>query len=123
MEIAIDVSDQTPIFTQLINQVKEGVRSGALAQEMAMPSIRQLANDLGINQNTVAKAYKLLERDLVIVKRGYRGTFIHPEALSHCSDNLNEKGIDLMTQTVATLRESGLTDSEIRIAFNTIMKS
>lgn len=122
MEIIIDIDDETPIFTQLIDQVKSAVVSGELSPGFQLPSIRQLANDLEINQNTVAKAYKLLERDRVFVAKGYKGTFIHPEAMRNCQVNLNEKAHSILQQSISSLRDSGLTDSEIRIAFSKLMK-
>lgn len=123
MEIVIDTEDETPIFSQLIQQVKKAVAEGLLSAGYQMPSIRQLANDLSINQNTVAKAYKLLERDQIIVAKGYKGTFIHANAKQHCGDDLSSQATDLLNETVSKLRDKGLTDSEIRIAFSTIMKS
>lgn len=123
MEIVIDVEDETPIFSQLINQVKAAVSEDYLQAGFQMPSIRQLANDLGINQNTVAKAYKLLERDRIIVAKGYKGTFIHPQAKLHCGDDLSAQATGLLDKTIVKLRNMGLTDSEIRIAFSSIMKS
>ncbi|MCP4727839.1 MAG: GntR family transcriptional regulator, partial [bacterium] len=80
MEILINTSDTVPVFTQLIDQIKKAVLCGELKPGAALPSIRQLANDLELNHNTVAKAYRILERDSVIETRGYRGTFIHPDA-------------------------------------------
>jgi hypothetical protein len=56
----------------------------------ALPSIRQLANDLGLNSKTVAKAYQLLARDSVIETKGYRGTYVHPKAKANCKFNLQE---------------------------------
>ncbi len=66
MEIVINTNDSLPLFAQLIEQIKKAVLSGKLSSGSAMPSIRQLANDLELNHNTVAKAYRLLERDAVI---------------------------------------------------------
>ncbi|MDO6445574.1 GntR family transcriptional regulator [Colwellia sp. 1_MG-2023] len=122
MNIAIDIESDTPIFTQLVDQIKQGVASKNLKPGMLLPSIRQLANDLGINPNTVSKAYKLLERDSVIIGKGYRGTFIHEQALEHCETDLNTTALTVITASVKQLRELGLTDSEIRNAFTTAMK-
>ena len=72
MEIVINTSDSVPVFAQLIDQIKKAVLSGELRSGAALPSIRQLANDMGLNHNTVAKAYRLLERDAVIETKGYR---------------------------------------------------
>lgn len=122
MEITVDIDDQTPLFTQLIEQIKSAVQSGALDAGDALPSIRQLANDLDLNNKTVAKAYKLLERDEVIITRGYRGTFIHDNARKNCTNDLNGWISQELTKTIDTLKTSGATDSEIRIAFNDVMK-
>ncbi len=121
MEIAIDIDDAVPLFAQVIAQIKGAVLSGDLTPGESLPSIRQLANDLELNNKTVAKAYRLLERDSVIQTRGYRGTFIHPEARANSTVDLNTWVLMRLRETVAAFRESGVTDSEIRIAFADVM--
>jgi GntR family transcriptional regulator len=69
MKISIDLDDPAPPFAQLVAQVKAAVQSGRLRPGEPLPSIRQLANDLALNLKTVAKAYRLLERDAVIQTR------------------------------------------------------
>ncbi len=123
MEIVIDTSDSVPVFAQLIDQIKKAVLSGELSSGAALPSIRQLANDMGLNHNTVAKAYRLLERDAVIETKGYRGTFIHPDAKANSAVDLNAWVTSTLSETIKTLRGSGVTDSEIRIAFGNVMNN
>lgn len=123
MEIIINTDASTPIFAQLIDQIKRAVLNGTLTPGVALPSIRQLANDLEVNHNTVAKAYRLLERDAVIQTRGYRGTFIHPDAKVNSALDLNEQVTSKLSDTVKALREMGVTDSEIRIAFRKVMNN
>lgn len=123
MELAINTSDSLPVFAQLIEQIKKAVLSNELSPGSALPSIRQLANDLGLNHNTVAKAYRLLERDSVIQTRGYRGTFIHPDAVVNSTIDLNTWVMSKLSEAIKTFRESGVTDSEIRIAFGNAMKN
>ena len=123
MEIVIDTSDSVPVFAQLIDQIKKAVLSGELSSGAALPSIRQLANDMGLNHNTVAKAYRLLERDAVIETKGYRGTFIHPDAKANSAVDLNAWVTFTLSETIKTLRGSGATDSEIRIAFGNVMNN
>ena len=123
MEIAIDIDDSVPLFTQLIDQIKKAVLTGTIDPGEALPSIRQLANDLELNHKTVAKAYRLLERDSVIQTKGYRGTFIHPDAKANSKVDLNEWVTTKLDETVVALRDSGVTDSEIRNAFLTVMNS
>ena len=122
MEISIDPSNEQPMFAQLIVQIKQAVIKGDLSAGLALPPIRQLASDLGINQNTVAKAYKVLERNKVIVAKGYKGTFVHEDAKVNSAIDWEEKALSMMDATVIKLRSAGLTDSEIRLAFTAIMK-
>lgn len=121
MEIVIDIDDPKPPFAQLIAQIKSAVAAGILGPGDPLPSIRQLASDLELNSKTVAKAYRLLERDAVIQSRGYRGTFVHPEGRANSSVDLNEWVTNQLQQTIAALRESGATDPEIRNAFSNVM--
>lgn len=117
MEISIDIDNPLPQFEQLIEQIKAAVTAGVLRPGQALPSIRQLANDLDLNSKTVAKAYQLLTRDSIIETKGYRGTYVHPKAKANCKFNLQEWTLRKLGETVAELREAGVTDSEIRNAF------
>jgi GntR family transcriptional regulator len=121
VDIRIDIDDPEPLFAQLIGQIKAAVQAGHLRAGDPLPSIRQLAGDLDLNNKTVAKAYRLLERDAVIQTRGYRGTFVHPDARSNSTIDLPAQVRDALQQTIQSLREAGATDSEIRIAFTDVM--
>ena len=121
MELQIDIEAPTPVFTQLIEQIKQAVMKNRIHPGDPLPSIRQLANDLALNNKTVAKAYRLLERDSVIQTKGYRGTFIHPDAKTNCAVDLNGWVIGNLTDTIKSFRDRGVTDSEIRIAFRNVM--
>lgn len=121
LKVIIDIDSPKPLFAQLIEQIKETVRSGVLRPGDALPSIRQLANDLGVNQKTVAKAYRLLERDAVLRTRGFHGTSVHPDAIANSKVDLKALATNQLRETVEALREAGVTDSEIRIAFGELM--
>ncbi|HXD23286.1 MAG TPA: GntR family transcriptional regulator [Gemmatimonadaceae bacterium] len=122
MQISIDIHDSVPVFAQLVNQIRDAVRRGELKPGAALPAIRQLALDLVINPNTVAKAYRLLERDNVIETRGRHGSFIHREGRKHSKVELSSQAVPVLAEAVAALRRAGLTDSEIRIAFASVMR-
>lgn len=123
MEIVIEIEDSVPVFAQVIAQIKGSVLQDQLCPGDALPSIRQLAGDLDLNHKTVAKAYRLLERDSVIQTKGYRGTFVHPDAKANSTVDLNVLVVEKLSETITSLRESGATDSEIRIAFGNVMNS
>ena len=123
MRIQIDNNLSTPLFKQLMNQIKKAVMDGLLKPGDSLPSVRQLANDLELNHNTVAKAYRILERDSVIQTKGYRGTSIHGDAKQNSTVDMNDSITKKLNETIKSLRESGATDSEIRIAFSNVMKN
>ncbi|MBG6212490.1 MAG: GntR family transcriptional regulator [Cryobacterium sp.] len=75
---AIDSQSRTPPFEQLRSQVIAAVRSGELTHDTRLPTVRALAAELGLATNTVARAYRELERDSVIETRGRFGSFIAP---------------------------------------------
>lgn len=72
----IDATSTAPPYEQLRAQVIAAVKSGELAPGAKLPTVRRLAEDLGLAANTVARAYRVLERDEVIDTRGRHGSFI-----------------------------------------------
>ncbi len=76
MIIAVDPDRALPVYEQVREQVVRMVASGILGPGARLPTIRQLAQDLGLAKGTVAKAYELLESDSVIETRGRRGSFV-----------------------------------------------
>jgi GntR family transcriptional regulator len=76
VNLRISANDGVPIYVQIVNQVKYLVASGRLAPGAELPPIRVLAEELLINPNTVARAYRELEMSGVVVKRRTAGTFV-----------------------------------------------
>lgn len=76
MLIRIDATSAEPLFEQVVFAVKSAVARGAAEPGEKLPSVRELARDLGINPNTVVRAYEVLERDGVIVRRQGAGCFL-----------------------------------------------
>jgi GntR family transcriptional regulator len=76
MDIHISPHDGLPIYLQIVNQVKYLVASGRLAPGEELPAIRVLAEELVVNPNTVARAYRELEVAGVVEKRRTAGTFV-----------------------------------------------
>lgn len=76
MKIDVDLTDHTPIYIQLMNQIKHMIATEELKPGDQLPTVRQLAADLRINFNTVARAYRLLDEEQIISTQHGRGTFI-----------------------------------------------
>lgn len=72
----IDLMSRIPIYEQLCRKVTELILKGVLKEQDKLPSVRSLAAELGVNPNTVAKAYSLLERDGIIYSLSGRGSFV-----------------------------------------------
>jgi DNA-binding transcriptional regulator YhcF (GntR family) len=76
MQIHLHTGDGAPIYLQIVQQVRYQIASGRLAPGEELPPIRALAEQLVINPNTVARAYRDLERQGLLVKRSTTGTFV-----------------------------------------------
>ncbi|MGM1079874.1 GntR family transcriptional regulator [Streptomyces sp. H28] len=76
MSLKIRIDDSAPPYEQVRAQISEQARSGALPVGYRLPTVRGLAQTLGLAANTVAKAYRALEADGVIETRGRNGTLV-----------------------------------------------
>jgi GntR family transcriptional regulator len=110
-------SSGVPIYLQLMEQVKHSIETGALRPGEQLPGIRPLAEELVINPNTVAKAYRELEHEGVIELRHGAGAFVSANAQAK---NVTEKlraGQAIVAAAVDKLHTRGVTDDEIRRLF------
>lgn len=80
MNITVSAEDGLPIYQQIVNQINYLIASNQLAPNEELPPIRALAEQLIINPNTVARAYRELEVAGVVVKRGTAGTYVSDSA-------------------------------------------
>jgi GntR family transcriptional regulator len=107
-----------PIYLQLVEQGKHAIETGALRAGDQLPSIRPLAEELVINANTVAKAYRELEREGVIELRQGAGAFVADTARARQGGGERFRGAQpLVAETVGELRARGLSENEIRRLF------
>lgn len=75
-KLHVDLTVHTPAYLQIISGIKQAIANGELKPGDQLPTVRQLAADLRINFNTVARAYRLLDEEGVISTQHGRGTFI-----------------------------------------------
>ena len=107
-------SSGVPIYLQLMEQVKHSIETGALRPGEQLPGIRPLAEELVINPNTVAKAYRELEHAGIIELRQGAGAFVADNArIDRLADKLKAAQA-VVSAAVAKLRNQGITDAEIR---------
>lgn len=114
MLVQIDPALPTPVYEQVVEQIVEGVRSGQLVPGEKLPPVRQLAGDLGVAVNTVAKAYRQLEEEGHVETRGRGGTVVRDElapslpsrtAAVEFAETARRTGLDLQ-QAIGLLRRS-----------------
>jgi GntR family transcriptional regulator len=110
-------SSGVPIYLQLMEQVKHAIETGALRPGDQLPGIRPLAEELVINANTVAKAYRELEHEGVIELRHGAGAFVSGRAQTPKTADKFRTAQPLVAGTVERLRKQGLSDEEIRRLF------
>ena len=107
-------SSGVPIYLQLMEQVKHAIETGALRPGEQLPSIRPLAEELVVNPNTIAKAYRELEHEGVIELRQGAGAFVSDKApTKKDADKLRAAQITV-AGAIEKLRSRGVTDEEIR---------
>jgi GntR family transcriptional regulator len=107
-------SSGVPIYLQLMEQVKHQIETGALRPGEQLPGIRPLAEELVINPNTVAKAYRELEHEGVIELRHGAGAFVSSNGRAKKATDKLRAGQALVASTIERLRKGGVTDEEIR---------
>ncbi len=107
MLIRLDARSRVPIFTQVVEQVKGMVGTGILKPGDQLPTVRQLAADLRINFNTVARAYRALHEDGVISTQQGRGTYVLEQLLPAVGEQR-----ELRSARLAELTERFVSDAE-----------
>jgi len=71
MYVTVDETDARPLYQQLVDEIKTLIAKGELAQGTSLPPVRQVASDLGVNLNTVAFAYRRLQKEgLIRIRHG-----------------------------------------------------
>jgi GntR family transcriptional regulator len=96
--IHIDFRSGVPIYTQIVEQVKQQLVSGLLKPGDQLPTVRALALELRVNFNTVARAYRLLDEAGVISTQQGRGTYILEIPPPERTDKLRQQALEALTR-------------------------
>jgi GntR family transcriptional regulator len=121
MHFQIDASSPVPIYAQIVGQVRAAVATGSLRAGDPLPSARQLASELRVNPNTVAQAYRELDREgLTTVVRG-QGTFVAALAVGRREEERARVARDLVERMLAEAARIGIAPADLRRALNEVM--
>jgi len=110
--LVVDSGLGIPPYQQVVAQIRAGIERGELLPDSPLPTVRQLAGDLGIAPNTVARAYAELQSDGWLVSDGRRGTRVAPRAPVDRRGRMRSLR-EAAHEFVASLRHRGFTPDEI----------
>lgn len=122
--LQIDFRSGLPIYTQIVNQVQAQIASGILKPDDQLPTVRALAEELRVNFNTVARAYRILDEARIISTQQGRGTFITESLPPKVTERLRREALEALTQRY--LNEAlrlEFSKSEIRQTINDQLKA
>jgi GntR family transcriptional regulator len=112
--IRLDPSLATPIYSQIVEQIRYLVARGALRPEDELPSVRALSGEHLINPNTVVRAYQELEREGLVYKRRGQGTYVAKTARAMVKEERRRIVARRLTEAVREAGELGLSPDEVR---------
>jgi GntR family transcriptional regulator len=112
--ITIETSGFIPIYEQIKKAIKDEISLGVLKANEALPSIRDLAAELVVNPNTVARAYRELELEGLIYTRKGKASFVSENSISLIQRDRVKLSGDLFDRAIAEARKFGLDAAEIR---------
>jgi GntR family transcriptional regulator len=111
--LRLDFHSGVPVYRQIIDQVRGGIASGSLAVGDQLPTVRQLAVDLAINPNTVARAYRELELGGLLETHQGTGTFISAQKMKGGNAERERQLTQIITDSVARAGAAGFTVEEL----------
>ena len=97
--IPIDFRAGSPIYIQIVEQIRQQVASGELKPDDQLPTVRQLASELRVNFNTIARAYRILDEAGLISTQQGRGTYILEGTTPEVSRSIKEQSLQEMAST------------------------
>jgi GntR family transcriptional regulator len=115
--LTVDPRSGVPIYLQIIEQIRRSVALGVLQAGEQLPTVKQLAIDLTVNPNTVARAYRELERERVIETSPGRGSFVRPDGVAEAPKVGVEIGRGALDAALREAKSVGLTRAEVRELF------
>lgn len=122
--LQIDFRSGLPIYTQIVNQVQAQIASGILKPDDQLPTVRALAEELRVNFNTVARAYRILDEARIISTQQGRGTFITESLPPKVTERLRREALEALTQRyLSEALRLEFSKSEIRQTVNDQLKT
>jgi GntR family transcriptional regulator len=94
----LDIRSGLPIYTQIVNQIQSQLANGIIKPGDQLPTVRALAQELRVNFNTVARAYRILDEERIISTQQGRGTYITEKPPPEVNERLRRESLEALTQ-------------------------
>ena len=121
MHLVIHTASPEPVYEQIVRQIHDAVKAGRIEAGKPLPTVRQLAGDLSLNRNTVARAYRILEDQGVIQTAGRKGSFVRQGATHEVTRVRAGRAERVMRRSIKALLVDGLSRKEIADIFNHVL--
>lgn len=122
-DLVIDFRSGQPIYLQIVEQIRQKVVKGELKPGDQLPTVRQLATDLRVNFNTVARAYRLLDEAGLISTQHGRGTYIWEPVSPDQMQAIRQQGLESLTRRyLSSAAQLGCAPQEIARVVNQMLE-
>lgn len=120
----LDLRSDSPIYQQIVDQIKSQIAGGQLQPGDQLPTVRALATDLRINFNTVARAYRILDEERIISTQQGRGTYISEKPPPKVTERMRRESLEALARKfVSEAMRLGFSQTEIRQIVSEQLKS
>ena len=120
----LDFRSHAPIYTQLVDRIKHMIASGALEPGDQLPTVRQMAAELRVNFNTIARAYRILDEEGVISTQQGRGTYVLEPLPPERASRLRRAALEGMTKSfLVHAHQVGFKPEEVAMLLDELIAS
>jgi GntR family transcriptional regulator len=124
LTLHLDFRSGLPIYTQIVNQIQSQLANAILKPGDQLPTVRALAQELRVNFNTVARAYRILDEVRIISTQQGRGTYITEKPAPEVSEKLRHESLEALTQRfIAEAIRLGFSEREVSQMVRDSLKS
>ncbi len=124
LTLHLDFHSGLPIYTQIVNQIQSQLANGILKPGDQLPTVRALAEELRVNFNTIARAYRILDEVSIISTQQGRGTYITEKPPPEVSEKLRRESLEALTERfIAEAIRLGFSEKEITPMVRDSLKS
>lgn len=120
--ITINESSPVPIYQQIIDGMRREILAGVFGPDSRLPSIRDLALELKVNPNTIARAYQELESEGILYFKRGQGAFVTPQSDADLLAQARQEMVKHINEIITIARSMGLDRTQVRSIFDAVLE-